>query len=446
MFLGVFMEPGGTYFNKYINNIYDDVNLLYKLNKPEEGFTTIENGDSKSVEIPEDNVEKLQNIFNRTKLISKHLEDLEWCVTVLDREAEDKILASAFFALNKLNEGMLDTEISLKKVINSQSSTEEKELAELNLKMLKEIRNNSFEKAVTTTHEKMHKSLRVNELISKSIAPEKTSPPKKGLLGSVWSSTYYAAAGVAGVAGNVASKVYGSKPITSYYETDDKNVNERKDDIVSMIKGERMSTIQTIFRDDKGVVADKYGEYVTAPSIFAADLHRFRSFHLNNKPLFEQKAEYNTNEVARALYREFGKDGANRIMQICNQALMPFILEKRVLPLIVEKWEGLLPEKMLTPSQTSSIQGGGFIMNVTHDKKTDQVTLSIKILLQLHTSEEKEFTAHFISKTVIEIPFNELTEEKLDEERLKAKLQVEDILSKLIINNPTEAKSVLERF
>ena len=447
-FLGVVMDPS-SYFNKYISNINDDVNVLYRCTKPEEGFIAVGDGESRSVEVGEDKLEKLQSIFKRTKLISKHLEDLEWCVTVLDREAEDKTLVSAFYTLNKLQEGMLDTELSLRKIIDSESSEEEADLAKLNLEMLKDIRKGSLEKAVNTTHEKLHKSARATELLQEApLVPKQTtaasSQPNRG---GILRSMYGATGAALGMVGGLASKVYGSKPITFYYESTDKDVPERKADIISMIKGEKMITRPTKFINDEGMVADKYGEYIEAPSIFTADLHRCRSFHFNQKPLFEtgKSTEYNTNEVARALYRRFGKEGANRIMQICNQAIMPFILENKVFPLVIGKWGNLLSDKGINPSQAPIKDGGGFVIDVMHNEQENKVTLSVKLLMQLHYPQEAEFSAHFVSKTLIEIPFDELTRENLDEESLKANLHVEDTLTKLFIDNLAEARSVSEK-
>ena len=86
------------------------------------------------------------------------------------------------------------------------------------------------------------------------------------------------------------------------------------------------------------------------------------------------------------------------------------------------------------------------VFELTHDREANKIDLSMKLKWQLHSDEETTFTAFCVTKLKIQIPYDELTAKDYPIQNPFPNLQVTDVLSTLVINNPKEAQELFLKF
>jgi hypothetical protein len=454
------------YFTNYVNVVQVDAKNLEKskdslINKKEELAAT------------------LQQVERDLKSgISKHIQDLNWCVTVLDPEKDHIILRNAFLALNNLTNSLNETKGNLTELLQKNPNSEKlNDLISKNIQIISELKEEVLNTALIKTHEKMKQvmDLGINmnfdtdqtviiddeefyELPSESnvSSEQRINVNKADLTLSSVNQPQNKASNLTGRLSDVTrnfifspGRFYNPVPkrVSQYTLTKDVDLQSAKDNVIGLMKGEEMKTDMTFFPGEGGAVEDKYGEKLMVPSVFAVDLHRTKQFFFNETCLHDQNnsEQYNRNEVARTLYKTFGKEGGERVMYVCNQSCMPYVIIKHILPLIEEKGNFLtqIPkDHIVAPSQAS-----GFVFRVNFDEDKQSVSIEIKLKMKLHTSVENDFTAFFVVKREINIPLKELTDSDFNQlENPAPNLHVTDGISQLIMNNPPEAEELFQKF
>lgn len=396
-------------------------------------------------------LDKVFHLLNNT--VPMELGDLTWTVKTLDMEKDSHILHAAFNALNEM-------QIALQMIRSVVSKEMDFQKAALIMEEIHTLSGGHFAEATICTHEKVAKLMNsmvlptmgemegedhiatseADLMLSRDVKPASSTPQYVSFFTYAKNNLVF-----------TPGRYYNPIPcsVYSYQLNCIANDPERAMDILGMLKGEQMSTVPKEIFLDGGSIPDKHGEFVMVPSVFAADLARMKEFNINgttyyDKAEYHKEGAYNPNECAREIYRLLGKVGGERFMQICQQGTMAHFLEKIIFPLVMGgAWEKLLPGKFLVPSQDS-----GFMVDLKVDYEKNLLLCSKKILMKLHVEEEETtFTAHFVAKTDISISLDELTRPDLmDNENPVPSLQVSDTISTLVINNPAEAKELLEKF
>lgn len=438
------MNYSDSFHNKYLHNLSQDA--LYFQNIDHELEKSAESGQAVAAK-------KFQDIFTRTNKVVEHLDQMTQCVSVLDLEEDFATLDKAIYTLNDIHFAVQSVRFALQKIAANEEDPHRAEAA-LNLKIINTYFDTAYERAIMTSHQRMLKAL---DFKAKPLLLPKEADLMESVTAAEADLTLSKTAlAVKQVQTNYLPVLYSwnliytpgvyynpiPMPVSSYYESLEVNNAERVKDIISMLRGERMETYAAKIHTDEGDVIDKFGESVDVPSVFAADLARMGPFVLNGTVY--SRTQENLNECARHIYRVFGIQGGARVMQVCHQGLLVFPLKNKVLPLcgmlpgeISDKWAKKLPGKMILPSNASGMQ-----FEVYGSEKEGKAVMAMKILMKLHTTEETEFTAHFVIKTYVEIPFQELTKEEWDPQQV----QVTEMISTLVINNLAEAQELLAKF
>lgn len=407
----------------------------------------------------DEKVNTLEKVFHLlNERVPMELKELTWAVQTLDMEKDRKVLYAAFNALNELQIALQTILPSVSKEINFGNTADV-------IKEIHTLAQSDLADAVICAHAKIGKlensidlptigelesmgqiaAEDADLLLAKEIHPSFSS--------SIWGAVTYGFSSLAYAKDNLVftpGKYYNPIPcsISSYHFKTSKDVPERILDIISMFKGEMMSTSPSGIKGESGDIADRHGEFVMVPSVFAADLVRMKHFKINGVTYYDQQEyiahkSYNPNECAREIYRLLGKVGGERFMQACQQATMVHVL-MNIYPLTAPDgaWGKLFPEKFLNPSDDS-----GFIVDLLVDHDKNLVIFTRKILMKLHNQQETAFTAHFIAKTEISIPLDELCRSDfMETDNPTPNLHVTDTVSTLVINNHAEAEELLEKF
>lgn len=394
----------------------------------------------RSVELTREmKVKALDKVFRLLNAkVPADLEELTWSVKTLDREKDRVVLFAAFDALNKLQNVLSFATAAIS------SGTElwgagfvGKEIDSISLGLLAEARRTTQEK-ITKLGSEAHSAKGPEEIpsLNANLMPaNREIRPFPALKNNFW---------------DVLSSCFSHGNFSISLNRNDQNASkdfpQRIAEIIGMMKGRNMSTAPRELFDSNGVIPDKYGEFVLVPSVFAADLTRMKQFKINGVTYFDRENcnAYNPNECAREIYRLLGNAGGNRLMQACQQGTMAHFISHMVYPLTAPDgaWSAKLPGKFLNPTNA-----GGFDVDLKVDYEKNLVTFSRKLLMKLHTTEDPTFMAHFVAKTEISIPLDELAENDFGENKNPApNLHVTDTISVLVINNQEEAEGLLSKF
>lgn len=388
--------------------------------------------------------EKCLDCLHKLNLkLYKELNLINWMVELLHNEHHRNLLAVIHQALCYLSSELNHA----KEVLENCQSSPFREKIQSEIELINEIYSSNYRIAMDSTSKKISFLLGNRDVLPLSIQSEftghinlrqvallqnddkeKRSYPKKSLSNKI---------------------IYSSKflplPIQFYYLSKHKNDPARKDNIIDMLKGRLIDTEKAPFKNEKGLIPDKFGQLIYVPRQFADDLLHSHRFILNGKKYIyrgtHNQIRGEPNETARSIFEIFGKEGAENLMHLCNHSIITYPMEIYIFPLLGSHgtFSKLLPTQLLLPNEFSGVD-----YNI-HINNRDELVIEIKILLGLHTAESK-FTAYFVLKTSIVVPIKLFINEKIDEIKLKRKLNIEDKISSLIINNPEEAKEVFEKF
>lgn len=424
-----------NYFNKPISTIEESVRKL-------ESFSIYFENDSLS---SDEKVKKITEIIPLINTeVSKNLDDFLWVVKTLDWEVDKTVLEAGFRVLN-------DLQLVLQRTTGAISQEATYEETKIVADAVHSLYTGLLKETIELTHEKMAK-LKFSELLPEDREEGEVVPSGVSDHELIKSESKETSSTIATRVNDLSQnfiftpgRFYNPIPFTvaSYVQNTSVDSPDRLEDFIGLIKGERIDTAPHSFTRGSDIIVDKHGDYVEVPLQFAMDLPRMDELKINGMVFYDREHD-GFNECAREIYRLLGKDGGNRMMQICNQAVMAKVLINQVLPLILPEglWSRRFPKKILVPGDDS-----GLMVDIKMDEIEKRVSFSVKVLMKLHSSVEKSFTAHFVAKTEGHIPLRELTRTDLmDHDNPVPNLHVKDIISTLVVNNPAEARELVQKF
>ena len=323
------MNINSNFFNKYVNLVNEDAEFIKTVNEFE----------GQNENNLTEKLNQLKLLLDRLPKCTEHLKDVTWTATVIDKYEDSEILNIACIGLTNLQ-----IEISqLKKILTSDLQKQnwdkdetEKEIRSNisnSLELLTDLfkQNGVYETAVLTTHKALDVLNPEQPALEEKSESETSSLPISNRIDHpTHGSTIQKSKTKKFLADCTKSmiftpgKYYNPIPskVKSYCMPEQDNSKEaRKQDIIDIFKGERVLTEPKPFLESGKIIVDAVGGHVCAPEGFSKDLPRSESFHFNGVCLFDKKNRemYNPNDLARLLYREFGREGANRLM-LCMQS------------------------------------------------------------------------------------------------------------------------------
>lgn len=432
-----------THFYNNINKFVDQVSSYEMLVK------------SMSIDGDEN---KLDQLHAAQAQLHSSLEDVQWTVSVLDQEEHQQILLLAFQALATLGTSFATLHLSTAKLSQSNDPAI-KEKCGREIAVLQKLLDEPFDKAMETTAKKVNLSLGEGFLPLQKDLTENSGidiqaadltlasrPKLQGHSSGVYSGVFNNFVFSPGKFYNIIPK-----PVSHYIFSKSCNDEGRIIDILSLMLGHRLDTeLKPFENNDKQIIFDRHNDTVLAPQQFTMDILRSNQFRLNGEQLYQrldsEGNQYlgNPNDIARSLYGRFGREGGNRIMQLCNQAIMPHVMVNQHFSLMENSafTRGIPTDAFVLPLP---VNHSGFHFEVNTDN--DFAKIEIKLLMRLNAVEETSYSAHFVHKTIITVPMASLTHATLEQENPnELGIQVEDVTSQLILNNENEARELLNKF
>lgn len=419
------MIPSNGYFNGYMNSLKNNINksgdILYRY-------------DSLCSASKELMITKIKLIVDETLKVKKldtsilaNLEDIKWMVQKLDPEKHKPMIQAYSVTLETLGTKMHEITEYLTKC-KELVSDEDKKTLDQELSRMNQIISNEFKDTMEAIKLKSIGKDTSKGLTQKSIDfwSYMSSPTNTVILSSC---------------------SFFSKPkcVSEYFLKDEKNQKDRIIEVVSTMK--EPVSLATFGHSSGQVIADKYGEQIEVPQQFGKDLTRYEKFTVNNQVILEKKGDEligNPNEVARDLYALCGRIGGVRVMQLCNQGMFAYMLEKYV------QSDSSVFGKPSDESLYIGKMGGlkkGVICDITIDNQNKTAIVSMKQVLKLVTLDSPVSSIGiFVMKMTFTVPMSVLTQPTLKDDNLEAlDIQTEDKISK-VVDNEKEAFELLEKF
>lgn len=440
------MIPDRSYFYNYLNNLKSDVNAYDNL------ITSVENNTLNPNEI----IEISDGLDQK---ITKDLNEINWMVEILDKDVHQDLIDLAMKSLIALGRQLGNLQVALKYSAIFQVSPEVKVKLEEECLKINSIYQGQLKEVFEKTDKKINrikmetlkfpkesevKGLEIEISKAQAAKPEASTKSSSSLMKIM---SFFSKEPLIEGSNNIP------KPISYYIEEfffDDPN---RIQNVMEHMKGVNINTVPSVFNQSSEILSENK-ESIKVPGAFASDILRQERLVINGKTMLDTNlngsVEGDPNEAARTLYMLFGKEGAERLMLVCQQSISFYIIENFLSPKIFgETVDGkyepgeyakAYPNEILLPSAE-----GGLSFYIDMDYANELVSIKIKYLAKIHV-KTSDFTAHIPVKMSITIPYKNLTNDTFKEEDWNShNIHTEDVIGIVIKNDINLAKEVLEK-